>query len=400
MTQKTFPKWLLVLMVGVGLMLPLLYVLRILTAYDNPMDFRYFWGVGRIWAEGGNPYATAFAQTMTAIFTSEGLDHLLINQFHRWLYSPHIWMFSRPLAGFDFNTAFWVWTLLNTALIYLGTVLVVTAFLTFERAWHWAVLVTLLVYTVVSIGGVMSLTVGQFSGAIYCGAAAFAHAAIRGRFWMMVFALVLLTMKASIGLPFVAFALVVARFRLAVVLAAVISIALTLPSLLSEGVGAVLFGYLEGVQVYAGYEPNAPYSMTGLRTLIYYLTGADLSGLVMALLGSVAVAGIAWIGQRNDVPPAQVTLAVMAVILFVVPLHLYDLMLVSILAIGLVSPWFAVLFLGVLVALFRVNRVSEIVGIEEQSASFDGSLLASLLLGCLLVATLVLFRKGFARLQA
>jgi len=399
--QKTIdqerPNGLFFACVAVLLALPFAYALRQHLTYDNPMDFRYFWGVGRLWAAGESPYAPEFTGMMTDLFRAEGLDHLLVNIFHNWVYSPHSWAPTRFLAAFEFYTAFRIWTFLNLALIYAGTYMVATLMLDFTRRWHWGIFAVLLLFTVTSIGGVTSMTVGQPSGIVYFSAAAFAYGAIRNRTGFVIAALVLLTMKASIGLPFVAVALAIPRLRMAVVIAGVISVLLLVPAVLIDGVLPLIQGYLRGVQAYAAFEPNAPFSMTGLRLAAYYLVGANMSGLVMALLASLVAATLAWWGERSGRPREVTIVAALAATLFLIPLHLYDLMLVSILAIAAVRPWFAMILVPVLVGLFRVNRLSQGLGIDEPSYSFGGSLLATVFLAILFLAALGLFWKEKAR---
>ncbi len=153
----------------------------------------------------------------------------------------------------------------------------------------------------------------------------------------------------------------------------------------------VISGYLRGVQAYAAFEPNAPYSMTGIRAIVYQVTGADLSGLVTVLLAASLAGGIVWLGARSERPLSVTFVAALAMVFFVIPLHLYDLMLISLLVIGVTRPWYGIVFTFVLIGLFRVNYLTELLGLQEKSFSFAGSLLATFLLAVLLVASLVLF---------
>ena len=379
--------WLFRAMLFAGVVLPLAYAIRLGLLYDNPIDFRYFWAAGQIWGEGGNPYARTF--------TDEAQEILAVDGIHRWNYSPHIWGLTRILAQFSFETAFWLWTILNLALIFAGTALAVTALLDFDRRWHWAVLVGLTLYTVSSLGASATQTIGQFSAFIYLACAAFVHAVIRKRDWLMVVALFILTMKASLGLAFVVFALVVPRWWRALVIAGVLSVLCALPPVLGGGLMPIVSGFLDGVAAYGTYEANMPASMTGLRNLVFYATGMDASGLLLGILAALLVGFLGCFGARAAPGADRATMAAsIATVLFLVPMHLYDLMLASVLVVGAIRPLFAVVWAASLLVLYRVHRVSDLFGIEEPTIAFHGSYLTSLILGVLFVASLGLFYQA------
>lgn len=367
-----------------GIVLPAAYAVRVFITYENPVDFRYFWAAGVIWADGGNPYSREFSQLAGDLYG--------IGDMHRWLYSPHVWSLTRLISEFDFDTSFLIWTVLNVVLIYIGTYLVCASVVDFSRRWHWVIALGLLFFSVTSGAASMSQTVGQFTSFSYVGIAAFVYAALRRREWFMVLALVVLTMKISLGLVFVVFCLAVPEWRRSVFVAGVISVVMALPAVLGSGLGAAVSGYLDGMAAYASYEPNAAVSMTGLRNLVFYLTGLDVSGAVLAISASLAGGFLALLGYRKH--SLETVLALLGVTLFVVPLHNYELLLVSVLAIGMADRTFAAIYVVVFLCLYRVNRLSEVLGIEEATRSFGGSYLASLLLAVLMLAGLWIYVRS------
>ncbi len=374
--------WVFRIVLIAGFVLPLLYILRTELIHDNPRDFRYFWAAGRIWAEGGNPYRSEFSEIAGGFFG--------IGSLHRWLYSPHTWLFVRPLAAFDFKTAKILWTFVNAVLLYVGTALTVAAVLDFRQRWHWLAYAGLLLCTVVSVGATMTISLGQFAAFSYVAIAAFAYAVMRGSWVVMTVALILLSMKASLALPFVAYAIAAPRWRLSVLAAGAMSLALSLPALVGDPIG-VVEGYLDGLGVYTIYGANTAESVTGLRNLIYHLTGADLSGILLSSGAAVIAAALARWELRQDGPHSPIALTFcLSVIIFLVPMHLYDLILVSVLFVGF-ARWPVVLILGLALALlFRVNRLSDVLGVTDYDPmSFAGSQLASIVLGLLVVVSAV-----------
>lgn len=375
------PRAILLALVGAALAVLLLMGYRAWALYEQPRDFSYFWMTGRIWMNGDNAYSPDYGQLAAGVWRDNG--------FHRWLYSPHIWPITRLLAAVDYDAARTIWVAINTSLLAISTAMI-AAVLPLETRGRAVFFAALLIYTSVALGAAVMLSTGQFAAFVYLGIAAFAYAVIRGARWAMGVALFILTMKVSLGLAFLAFALMDRRWWGSIAAAAVVALLASIPVLMTAPLGEIVSGYLHGVKEYGTFKVNQPPAMTGLRTLLDRWMGVEISGVVLALTATVTGAVAGFMAARSGQGQrAMIVVAFLACVMFLVPMHLYDLVIVSVLAVGITRPLFAVGFGLACLALFRVNRLSDLIGIEEQTRAFAGSYLASLILGLLLVVALI-----------
>lgn len=384
-------------------LLGLAYMLRVVVSAGPSKDFAYFWIAGRIWLDGGNPYDPGFSDAANAMAASlpalEGLGG-----FHRWLYAPHIWAPTAGLASLGYDTARFLWGALSAVLVILGTWLTLAAVLevrgrAFPLAFGGAAAAAS-----VTMGTAASLDTGQFAAVVYAAIAAFAYGVIRRDRAAVVVALVLLTLKPSVALPFVGIALVVPALRVPLVVAGVVSAILAVPALLTAAPGEIISGYLDGLAAYGHFESNSALSATGLRNLGVHLFEAELSGLGLALIATLIAALIARASLRGGRWPdpdlaAPALAAAISVMLLFVPLHTYDMTLVMVLLILAASGPAFLVVIAALVLLFRANRVSDLLGLVEEGTKFPGSLFSSLVLFTLCMAMLgfFLFRRGRIR---
>lgn len=375
------PRAILLALVGAALAVLLLMGYRAWALYEHPRDFSYFWMTGRIWMNGDNAYSPDYGQLAAGVWRDNG--------FHRWLYSPHIWPITRLLASLDYDTARTLWVAINTSLLAISTAMI-AALMPLETRGRVIFFVVLMIYTSVALGAAVMLSTGQFAAFIYFGIAAFAYAIIQGKQWAMAVALFILTMKVSLGLAFLAFALMDKRWWGAVAAAAVAALLASIPVLMTTPLEEIASGYLHGVREYGTFKVNQPPAMTGLRTLLDRWMGIEVSGVVLALMATITGTVTGFMSARSGQDQqTMIVVAFLACVMFMVPLHLYDLVIVSVLAIGITRPLFAVVFGLACLTLFRANRLSGLIGIEEQTKAFAGSYLASLILGLLLVVALI-----------
>lgn len=360
-----------------------------------PKDFSYFWIAGQIWLEGGNPYLSSFSDIGNNLAaTTSGMEGL--GGFHRWLYAPHIWGLSVGVGSLDYTPARVLWGAGSVIAILLGTYLGLTAVARPGQSIFWLAYGALSLLAAITIGTATSVSTGQLSPLIYAAAAAFVHGVLRGQNWIVVMALIVLTMKPSLALPFVAFALAARPLRVPALIAAILALGLSMPVFLSTPVPELVAGYLDGLGAYSTYGANIPQSMTGAANLLH--TKLDLSGFVYGGLAALVGIGLGLVsGGQGEMRGRLAVLLTTALVL--VPLHLYDLTLL-VLLVPLVSGvmWKAAAVLANL-AMLRVNRVSDLLGMTDEASGFPGSYLASLILLAILMGTLVYWATVRARVR-
>lgn len=351
-----------------GAIAPLAYGAYLSRAYDNPIDFMVFWTAGDIWRSGGNPYGLSFETEVKARIGTE------IRHF--WLYSPHIWVLARPTALLDFETAFAVWFWMSVGLYYAGWALLAATVFDLSRNVERGIAVAFLWLTLLSSAAAATLTLGQFSAFAFLGISAFAYGVLKNRPAAMILGLFLVSMKASIGLCFVIYGLASDRWRLPTLAALVLIASTALPAFVAGGIPSVATGYLDAVAAYGTVAPNAPPAITGLRHILHDIWGADVSGVVLALICALVAAAAARL-----LPPQKGLAILIAAMLFLVPLHIYDLAMVTLLAACAARFSFGALVLLAAIVLFRVADIAELVGLGGASG---GNLIASIALGALL----------------
>lgn len=369
------------LLLAVSVAVSLAYFLRLWLGHDHPVDFRYFWAAGRLWAEGVNPYSDQFAALTLERFGFEAM--------HRWFYAPHAWAIARPLSELGFEAALALWRVLSMASTLVGVLLLSRAAFPDHHDRRLLAFAILLPLASISQASSINFSIGQFSAFLFLAICAFADAATGPRRWLMVPALVVLTMKASLALPFVAFALAVPRLRLPLVVAGAVSVLLAVPGLFPGGLAVTLDYYRDALAAYSGYAVNAPPDVSGLRNLHHYLTGGDLSPVLLSLVASGLAACLGLACRRT--PPHQMRLPVfvlLAGIIFLVQQHSYDWMIFLALVIG----WEVASRMAIVLAAavtFRPNLISDWLGMHDAAVVFYGSRLVSL-------ASLALFAYALA----
>ncbi len=372
---------------GLCVALAAAYMGRTFMGNLEPKDFSYFWIAGQIWLEGGNPYLPSFSDTANEMAaTTPGMEGL--GGFHRWLYAPHIWGVSTSIGSIDYSTARILWGIGSTIAILWGTYLALAAIVRPDQSVFWLGYGALSLMAAVTIGTVHSLSTGQLSPLIYMAAAGFVYGVARGRSWVVVIALIVLTLKPSLALPFVAFAFAARPLRGPTLIAAALALGLSAPVLLSTPLSELLAGYLDGLGAYGSYAANIPPSLTGATNLLYGALGLELSGLAYGGLAAIAGAALGLLMGRS-IPPRALLAVLLAVTLFLIPLHLYDLTLLIVLVPLLPGPVWKTLAVLVNLAMLRVNWVSDFLGMTQATSNFPGSFLASVLLALLLLMTLV-----------
>lgn len=374
-----------------AVVLSMLYMMQTALANAAPKDFSYFWLAGQIWLDGGNPYAPEFSETANAIAAAHP-DMTGLGGFHRWLYAPHIWGISVGLGSLDYVSARAVWAVLGSVATLAGCVVALASVLPVRHRLFGLALAPLLVLASVTIGSAMALSTGQIAPVTFLAVALFIFGLLRASRLAIVLALVVLTMKPNLAMPFIGFALVLPACRVPLLVAAGLSLMLAAPVALTTPVGEVVSGYLDGLTAYGGYRANSPIALTGLGNLIFAATGIALSGLVYAALGAAAGAAVALRVRIAGASPEALSV-LLAVACLLVPLHLYDMTLIVLFLVLWPWPWWGGLALVGNLAILRVGVVGALAGLNVPGSRFPGSFSASLLIVVLFIAALVVWAR-------
>lgn len=363
--------------------LVLAYMIRTALGNIAPKDFSYFWIAGRIFLEGGNPYAPSFSEIANSMAASNS-DMDGLGGFHRWLYGPHIWSVSTGLGLLDYFAARIAWGVASAGAVVGGCYLGLAAVMRLQAPFFFVYFGLLCLLAGVTLGTVMSISTGQVASFTFLAIAAFIYGVLRNSAIAVALALIVLTMKPNLAMPFIGFALVLPATRMPLLMAGLVSLCLSVPVFVTTPISEFVAGYLDGLSSYGGYGANAPNALTGLANVVHAAAGVTLSGVIYAAIGACAGAIVGVRARMKGAGP-EVLSALLAVCCFCVPLHLYDMASVLFFLVLWPWPWLGTLALIVNLTMVRVNRLGEMAGLNDPETAFPGSFPATLLLLVLLV---------------
>jgi hypothetical protein len=376
------------ILAALTLILCLAYVVRLAMSQDVAGDFWHFWAAGKLWAMGENPYSADFNVRVRAEFGFEAING--------WFYSPHTWLMSRPLAGLGFDTALLVWRVLSVTALAVGTALVVSLRSEEGRGWKRLLWAVLLLWAVTSQPGSINFTIGQFSAFLFLAVVLFFYGVLRQKNWAVVVALVLLSMKLSLALPFIGYAAAVPRLRVPMLLAGGIALAASMPAFLAGGTVATVAGYFEGIGQYTKFDVNGPLEVIGLRNLLAHWFGISVSGIVLAIGAGLLGMILGWFSWRNPerMSPTFSLVLLLAWTMLLIPQHRYDLLILPAFFIHVGQGWLWA-NLAVMALVFRAHIATALTGLPDMAVHAPGSYLCSLaMLGLCAVLHLRLLKAG------
>lgn len=369
-------------------------------------DFRLIWLAGRLWSDGQNPYdIDIFKASYLAVF---GLGP----NTHFWVYPPSWSCISVAFSIFPFSVAEFLWRLANYLALF--GIVAITGLLLYDwkicclrdpRLYLGATYCYLLQATpvVISIGQTSILSTFGFILALY--------GMRQSSLLLSVLGLYILSLKPQIALVFFISLLVGGYFRI-VVLAVLLSIASSGIAFLFSGIGQNIKGFLINLNRYSSdsnFSANLPPDLTGLSNLLDYFGYEKLSspkfilmavivGLVMGLV--MRVFGITFRDweklqlplQKKWDPPILWIITMLSSTFFVMPLHTYDAVWLS--PVAILSLYCSrltwLLLLPGLLMIFRDGNLAQITGIYHPDVViFQGSLLVSLGAFILLIGSVI-----------
>ncbi|MDF2231664.1 glycosyltransferase 87 family protein [Albimonas sp. CAU 1670] len=374
-----------------------------------PIDTRYIWLAGQMWRDGLNPYDHDALSTF-GIAQMPGTPTIFV-----WSYSPHFWPVARFLAEFDHGTAPVVWGLISMIAGLAGMWVCAKLMLSVKGAWGGALAPAAAFCFATSHSASSCLYMGQFAMPLALGAGLFALALVSGARWMMIAALVLLTLKANFALPFLAVAVVLPEWRRCLMAAGALAFALAAPALIASGPIETIEGFLDGASRYGEHATNNPRDMTGAIHLAARLgvENPQMQLLSLPFVAMALAAICAWSIRQADQGGADRTAsgqalgaATIAIALGVTPLHAYDLVawpLVLVIAASAMTTWRSIgerrqfqgagsilIASGLLISgfvLIRPNIVADVL-FGDGATVRGANLLASLALAAMLTAAL------------
>lgn len=340
-----------------------------------PIDFKYLWLAGELWLEGVTPYSDAFAEKGLQEFPDQ-------NHAQRFSYPPNWFFISAALSLFPHDIAAWLWRVLSAGLAATALAFLWRA-IQGDRPFLSAPFFVSLAYVCLMSATAITLALGQTSLLILLGASLTFFGALRKNDGALIAGIVILMLKPQIGAPVAAFLMLQHGGWKTVGVAAAITLLMIAPALTASGPADLIAGFLQQLNVYGRVDVNFAASMTGFRHLAFLISSADLSSIAIDAVEIILAAlfGLALrLRALSESEQCSALFALWAGVLFLTPLHAYDLVLAAPLLIFSLTmrgwrQW--VLWAG-LALIFRANNVAGVTGFSHpDTVSFAGSTVAS-----------------------
>lgn len=311
-----------------------------LSALPAGYDFRFIWVAGDMWHAGINPYGPTYLAHGEA---NIDVGHVPV----LWPYPPTWWVFATPLGALDLNTANVVWNIFGLGIVIAMCGLLTSAFTTafparsqmlaeFTGGQIYVPVFSVLFFLLAILEATAILfSVGQTTLIAGLGITLMLCGRVSGRFFFDAVGLTLVLLKPQIGAPFVVLYLLFdAQSRKVVLMAILLSVLLTLPSLFTAP-GTIL-DFFRNLAAYDGFTiANLPQSMTGLRLIIWEFTGLDIGSSAATVITLVIILALCYgptrLTRANDANEHswQVFGLASAAIVALAPLHIYDFVLLA-----------------------------------------------------------------------
>lgn len=346
-------------------------------AGDAGYDYKFIWVAGKIWLSGANPYDAGYLDAATGLVTDGNIPDL-------WVYPPNWWGLAAGFGLLDLAASAVAWNLSTIVQLMLVSLILTDAHVVRTRAYDMRILLFGVHFLLLALleSTAIVLSAGQTSVLITLGIALLLWAQAREMRWPAVLGLALLFLKPQIGGIFAILWLVLGReTRIQLMQAVIVSAILCIPAMLREPF--VVLDFFRNLTAYDGFTAaNDAVSMTGIRIGIYELLGLDIGNIPATALTLVVALALALWMERRGCGLWEITMAAVAVILALAPLHTYDLVIAAPLFFvflqwrgGLVT---AVAALGTLI-LLRSENWADLTGFYSEGVDiFPGSRIATI----------------------
>jgi hypothetical protein len=350
---------------------------------DPSVDFKYLWFAGKLWSDGISPYGSDYRTLARDFFVGTNVPAWMV-------YPPSWYPLARLLAAAPYELADQIWRALNGLCIVIGAAIIATSFnrvTATNRRWPYVVFGVLL-----GLGSAtaIALSLGQTTPLLFIGLALFLRGYLLEQKWAVAAGLLILMLKPNFGLPFVVFAMATRFYWPSVLAAGIVSVLMALPAVLPHGIMTIGRDYAGLLRSYGSVPVNAPPSLSGLANLVHTALSHTLGSFLcvgLAIAAAVTIAASMKIAGRH----AQLShearisgiLLLVATTVLLVPMHTYDLILVTPVALATATSvrWATWGNAGILVGLaviFRANNLAAVSGLTSpEETHFAGSGLAS-----------------------
>nr|WP_253201515.1 glycosyltransferase 87 family protein [Sphingomonas quercus] len=294
-------------------------------SHDDPSEFPMFWGVGRAMAEGISPYSP---RTPLLIGTL-----LSIEDPAPWFYPPQWFVILRPIGLLPMDRAIEVWRAINALLLAIAAMALSRAL---PRAGimlpEWAMALFLLFATFIQATPA-TLAMGQSSLLIFAGYCFYARGLILSERATLALGVFLLLLKPHFGVAAAMALVLVPGCGGALFIAVLATGAAALPQFVLHGFAPTIVDFIGNIRAYGGQAPNAPIYMNGLSQILSRFLHVGASGIVLLPLCVAASMGAALALRARVDGRGAIAFAVIALAMFFVPTHPYDIIAFAPLAI-------------------------------------------------------------------
>ncbi|MFT3730791.1 MAG: glycosyltransferase 87 family protein [Hyphomicrobium sp.] len=336
---------------------------------QQTVDFQFIWLAGHMWNQGKSPYSPEYAVLGDAMFTG--------NRPEYWFYPPNWWPIATLTGLLRYEEAQTVWRGISGGAVISGIIILGQAahqYVTSVSLIRWAALIA---FTCLSSSTASAFALGQTTPFIFFGMACFVCGYVaKSRIWTVV-GLVLMMLKPQVGVVVCAFLLTSWSGIIAVTLAAAIVLLTAVPALVQAGVMPFLKYFIATLAAHGALPPNAPHSMTGVRYLVYELGGGNVDVLILTVLACFSAFVLGFVRSREKHRSAETDALdlsiLLMIILFFVPLHIYDTFIVAPIIV-LMTPLSTLLqwILGIgLLIIFRANNLAELTGLDDPETQYS-----------------------------
>lgn len=362
------------ILLGALVLLPISYLLvKVLLDRSDTVDFKYFWLAGHVWSRGIDPFTSAYAEIGDRLFVGK-------NRPPMFFYPPNWYLPARLLALIPYESAVLPWRILSVMLVVLSLKFWLDIYQAAGFRFRLSALAIFYSSALASTATAMAISMGQTSPLIFFGMSLFFKAKAENRRLLMVAALWLLMLKPNVGLLFCIVLIPSLVWWPSLIAAAAVTIASSLPALLPFGLVETLSRAVAGLGQYDAYDVNNPTSTTGLRNLIYYISGMNVSAFALASAAYVSAFAAAAIGcwrTRKMVTPSNRRVdsencLYIALAASILSLHTYDLIILAPLALlCYANGWKVALGISAcLLVLIRGKNIAALLGLLDQASTY------------------------------
>ena len=295
---------------------------------EDYFDFELFWRAGRSWASGQNPYDG------TLVPNGDGSARTEVST---WFYPPYWYPLIVPFGLMQFPIALTIWKVLNFVLLILSTHLVARSLADVTEKQSLPLFIGGIAFVSFMYSTAVTAWDGQSSILVYFGYSALIFGLLKHRPAMVVLALVCLALKPQIGL--LAFVAVVAlrQYRWTVIPAGMICILASTTVAITADLSGAIKGFLVNLTRHSEHSANTPAHLTGavhILDSLFTLPNASIVAFVILSAGIVLTFVLFYRSPLNTPPDNGVNarrsittlMLFIALSLFIVPLHYYDLL--------------------------------------------------------------------------